>query len=458
MDNAFSLPGDDDHDDENNGPLPPPPDENGDNWRDDLGLPLNDARPPSVGAEMLQRAIESRLARERAFLLANRDQPEIIARRMGEIARSTKAMLAVQGPFRPKVMRFALELEPRYWAAYGHLDEGLKFCYYLISVAFNLKDSQLQSRVFALWGHFTLFLRRETVTHDLFTWALEKIEETDRADLKLLLRTELFNARVLKMKPAELAAEAETLLAEAEQLHFPYIKGRVYYTLARYYQYIGERIRAFEYAQQSLCYFYPDNTLELTTQVVGSMYANIAARGTSHQAYVGRLLSLWDQLVARNINPWYRAAALHFQAHEFFVRAFYHRARYYILHAWLTYCSVPDRVGCTQAQHMLGLLHTKLGNWKAAQYHLQVAWKRYAALGDTIRALHALHAWAYVEVERQNYACALYKLLKVRKDILKHVDDPEMRKHMLDLIDADIAEMRKHVQENHDGANPCAEE
>ena len=453
-------------------PLPPPPQESGDEWRDELGLPYIEPDALPYTKDTFTQIIEEVIHQERAFLQLHKDQPEVIAQRLDELTRIINALLAHHGPHLPQVIRLALELEPRYWVARSHKANGMHFFEHLFSRARDWGDPQLLSEVLAAWGLYMFLLQNRQVGRDTLRWALEEVEKDNRPDLRLLLCVKIFNAQVLDLPLEEVEEQAANLLAEASRLNFPYAKGRVYYSLSRRYQHIGHRARAFEYAQQSLCYFYPKNTRELATQALGNMYVSLTsapmAEEASQAAYAQYLLEKWEQFAMHNINPWYRAAALHIQAHQLAVQGLYHHARHAILRAWLTYRSIPDFLGCAQAQHTLGMLiypylassgqqdaqtpddaYAKLRNWERAEYHLRMAQKRYEALGETAHALRARHARAYLQLERAQDKWELLDALRALKAVYKaietHLDDPEVRGHMLRLVAEDIASAKRRL-------------
>ncbi len=434
----------------------------GDDGHSGKSHPFRDANEPPYHDETLLRAVELIIDRLRALLLLHRDEPQAIVDALEDMARAVNAAVAHNSKLRPKVVRLGLQLEPRYWVASGHLKEGFAFFGHLFSRARDIGDPQLWSEVLMQWGRYQfLVLSRET-GQMVFEWALEKLAETqqDSPDLRLLLQEEIFNARALALSSEAAETQAAALLQEATRLKMPYIKGRVYYSLARHYQRKGDRKRAFECAQQSLCYFYPDRTLEMATQALGSMYINVAAEqeeaDSPERPYAERLLVAWEQFVARNLVPWHRAAVLHAQARQLYLRGHYDRACQLVLRAWRAYCRLSDRVGKAQMRHMLGLICTKKAEWERAAHYLRTAQQRYEALGETEHALHAQHAAAYMLMERAEQEPArelarMYllraqeRLLATRNAIEERVRDPDVRTRMARLVDEDIAAVKRRL-------------
>ncbi|GEM_PF-4032063 len=445
---------------EHDNPLPPPTPPGGDDQRDEYGRPWLGPDESSFSDETFLRAIKTAMHRIRAFLLLHKDEPKAIAARLSRFERVIRAAAAHQSPLRRDVIRLGLALEPRYWLAAGRVEEGFSFFGHLFSYARDLGDAQLWGEVLTVWGQYQFLLRRRDAGRIAFEWALEKIAETDRADLRLLLQVEVFNAQVFQLSSEQAEAQAAELLAEAARLKFPNVRGRVYLSLSRRCQYVDDRAHAFEYAQQSLCYFYPDNTLELATQALGGMYMNLTTRSDTTDAlsntYTDYLFAKWEQFVERNINPWYRAAALHVQTHQLYQQGYYQRAGRVILRAWRAYCRIADELGKAQIRHMAGMVCLKLGAWEQASHYFVKAQAHYEALGETLQALHAQHAAAYVPVERaaqepnvqlakMYLRYAEIRLLATRQAIEERVATSEMKEYMLSLIDEDIAAVKRRL-------------
>ncbi len=477
MDADFPFPKSDDEDDneqkngleENAGVFSSPSSEANQQTHDELGLPLVGPTTPPYTQNTIARIVQAAIHNIRATFIGNHDTPEVIVQELDKISRVIKAAVALKSPFLPQIIRLALKLEPRYWMAAGQAKKGMYFFEHLWPHVRDFGDKQLWSEFFTAWGRYVAFLKNSVAGRHLFEWALDEIPETAQEDFRLLLRAELFNVQVTQLSCAEVKAQSDALLEDAERLNFPYIKGRVYYTLARRYRHTGDLARTFEYAQQSLCYFYPRGTLELATQAMGDMYVSlvggISEEDVSRQVYANCLFEAWEQLVARNINPWYRAAAWHIQAYQLSQQGFYQRAHHIARRAWRVYSRTSDKFGKAQIRHLLGMMYAKQGNWDCAVHHVRRAQLAYEAIGETEHALHAQHVLAYMPVERAKGELrekahlreAEKRLLAVREAIEARITDPATRERMLRLVEEDIAAVKRRLAcGRHNGAKPAS--
>jgi tetratricopeptide (TPR) repeat protein len=422
-------------DDELSKPIPP----------DKLGLPAN-YNPEFIPKKSdLQRAAIMALDRETAFVILHQDEPDKIVERLDKIADVARAASQIEGNHQAKAIKLGLELRLHYWMAGNKMDEWVNLIMPLLETALNIKDRELQSRIYHAWSLYLYIARdRPTAVDITLEAASDYAEESGRADLKLLARAERFNAGVLKMTLQEAQTEAQTVLVEAKQLKYDYVQGRAYLSLARACENRGLHTDTFAYAQQALVFFAPLNVTGLAGECVNFMLGSLIYRADYSAVYRSRLLDYLERLSQRSANPLLQAALSYYQGVQNYHLENYDRARDCMLHARRKYTAAHYRPSVKRCAHMLGLIQTKRGQWKMAERHLNTAFVYYADAGEKTNAVQAQYALAFIPFEQSDWMRAR-PLLQITLEMAQELPDEAARDRLMKLIQTDIEEVDRRI-------------
>ncbi|WP_119072808.1 hypothetical protein [Aggregatilinea lenta] len=372
----------------------------------DLGLPP-DYNPRFIPSpSRLQAASERTLEQWTSFIMTNKSSPKVIAEKLDVIVDGTWAALNVTGPHVPKAIKLGLELEMRYWVYDNRLEDWHKFMMEMMRAATEVNDAALKSEIYRAWSTYHFVTRQKGPARVAMEKAIEYAEESQHESQRLLARAESFNLGIREMPLKNAQVEAQALIAEAERIRFPYVKGRAYLTLALRYQMLSVPQQAFSAAQQALvCFTTPDIT-GMQAYAVTLMLGNIQFNNTHSRTYRQKLLGYLTTLAQHDINPQFRAAVAHLQASEAHYQGRYADARCHALEAWCNYRHLGDDLSCHDMQHMLGMIETKDRPARATR-HLDAARAYFEDKGETVRQIHVQHARAWVPYTHGDPATAL---------------------------------------------------
>jgi len=410
----------------------------------DIGLPPDyDLRYIPTGAD-LQRAAVQALHREISFVVVNRDTPQAIVDRLDMIAEIVVAASQVKGAHQAQAIRLGLALELEYWLAGDKLDDWPDLIVPLLKTSLEIGDHELQSRVYRAWSLYLFVSRNRAKAEQALMAALDYAGDAGREDLKLLIRTERFNLKVLEMSLNEAWAEANTLLAEARRLNYTYIQGRVYFSLARAYQIAALPKEVFQYAQQALVIFLQWDVIGLAGECIGAMLNSLYYRDAHLDSYASRLLAYLEVLSQSSASPFFQAVAYYNQGFSLYHHATYDQAREYVLRAWLKYRALRYQESLKRVGHMLGLIQIKRHRWSIAERHLRAALAYYEQAGQAIYAVHAQHALAFIPYEQGDLRRALEALEAVLVQA-RALPEEAAREWLVRLVMADIAVVRREL-------------
>ncbi|HVO72323.1 MAG TPA: hypothetical protein VMT24_19880 [Aggregatilineaceae bacterium] len=410
----------------------------------DIGLPADyDPRYIPTGDD-LQRAAIQALHRETSFVVLNRDTPQAIVNRLGEITEVVLAASQVPGEHRAKAVRLGLALELDYWLARGNLDDWPDLIVPLLKASLEIGDHELQSRIYRAWSIYLFVSRDRRKAAQALVAALDYASDARRDDLKLLIRAERLNLKVPEMSLDEARDEANALLAEARRLSYAYIQGRAYFSLARAYQFAALPKETFQYAQQALMVFVQWDVIGLAGECIGAMLNSLYYRDARLDVYASRLRAYLETLGQSSASPFFQAVACYNQGFSLYHRADYDQSRAYVLKAWVRYRALRYRESLERVKHMLGLVQIKRHRWGIAERHLRAALAYYEQAGQAVYAAHARHALAFIPYEQGDFARALGAL----EAVLVHARSlPERaaREWLVQLVASDIEDARQKL-------------
>lgn len=396
----------------------------------------------------LARAALMALHREVSFVLYNKDQPQVIAERLEKIDDVVCAALSVRGSSNAhlvKAIQLALLLDWRLWMLSRRFAAWQNVILLMISTMRELPDQQLQSRIFRAWGIFLFLSRRYDSARAALDGAIENLKGLERDDLKLLMHTERFNLDAEREPLASLQSRALDLLAEAERLHFRYIKGRVLFALALAYLRGGEFAAAFMYAQQAAVYFVAESDHGLAAQSLGLMVSarTIDSRGGNDHPL--RILAYAERVMGTDKNPWYWARIYHEYGVHYHHRGQYDQAVTYALRAKEAYAVVDDTLGVAKMQHQLGLIRSRQEAWLLAENHFEEASALYQALHHYYWMIGVDHACGWNRYLQGLLHEALASLNKTLELALKHALDDGLWRRLIDLLREDITTVQNAI-------------
>jgi tetratricopeptide (TPR) repeat protein len=412
---------------------------------DDNGLPPEwDPNLIPDGDDLARAALEA-LHREVSFVLLHRDQPQMITDRLGRMDEMVRAALAVRGNYNahlPEAIRFALALDWPYWMASQRFQAWQNTILMMLSTVRELKDQQLQSRIFRAWGVFLLLSNKYDGARVALDGAIKDLEGLDRNDLRLLMRAERFNIAVEHETLDTLHAQAAELLVEANRLNFRYIKGRVYLSLARAYWRAHEFPPMFMYAQQAVVYFMAESDRGLAMQSLSMMaLAHRMLRGNSSDITL-RLMAYTERMMGDDRNPWYWSRIYHEYSVQYFYRARYDQSVTYALRAQENYAAVNDELGVARMQHQMGLIRTKQKAWQLAENHFARAAELYRELDSHYEMVSVDHALGWNWYEQGMLPEALTSLEQTLEFALVHSPDDGLWRRLIDILREDIATVK----------------
>jgi hypothetical protein len=412
----------------------------------DLGLPP-DYDPNAIPKlSDLQRASIEALDRETAFLVLHQDEPGKIIERLDKIANVSRAASQIKGPHRAKAIKLGLELKLNYWQAANKLDKWVDLIFPLLEASLDIQDRTLESRVYRAWSVYLYTTRDQpAAARQALEAATDYAHESKRADLKLLARAECLNAGVLQMSLEQAQAEAEAILAEARQLKYDYVRGKVYLSLARAYDSRILSKESFAYAQQATIFFVRLNILTLAGESALFMLGSLsytAEGGSEH--YRARLAAYLESVARRSASPILQGGVSYFQGLEHYRQGNYDNARACILVAQRQYAGARYRSGAWRCIHMVGLVQSKRGQWAMAARHLNAARTYYLSVGEDALAVEAQYALAFISYEQGDWARTRL-LLEEMLQSAQQLSDEAARQQFVKNITADIESVDTHL-------------
>ncbi len=421
---------------DNDGPIPP----------EELGLPP-DYEPKFIPklSELKRAAVEA-LDRETAFFVLNREDQEQIVERLDKIAAVVLAACKVEGEHQAKAIKLGLELGQQYWLAANRFNAWVDLIMPLLKTALEIKDRELQSRLYHAWSVYLHIARdRPSAVDSALEAASDYADDSGRADLKLLARVERLNANVLKMNLSDIQSEAAVILTEAKQTQYDYVQARAYLLLGRAYSSKGLHREAFSYAQQALPLFTAIHVLALAGECVIIMLGNLNYRPGYSPVYHASLMDYLDTLSRQTAhNPILAAAQAYYQGVEYYHLENYDRAREFILRARQRYALALYRPSLTRCAHMLGLIQTKRRRWTTAVWHLETARTTYVNAGEKMNAAQAEYALASIPFEQQDWVTAR-SALAAALSTAQELPESAARNRLISLIEADITETERYT-------------
>ena len=381
-----------------------------------------------------------------AFMMLHRDEPEIVVREMERIIPALKAAIEVDGPHQPKAITVGLELNLDYWWRKNRLHEWIDVLIPLLSHALNLGRADFLTTIYRAWALCLHLMGKTDAATRALAAAADYAQDSERADLALLVRTEIFNLQVWEMSLNDAQAEARALLDEARRLDFPYVQGRAYLSMARVYQRHGtDPEQIFINAQQAFLFLNRANVPSLAAEAVNAMIGALQLTRQHPAGYVARLFETLESLIRRTASPWPQGALYHVQSVAHYHRGQLDEARRTALLSYQLFRDLGYSHGRTRATHQLGLIQTKRHRWNLAELHLKGVLRIYQALHEDTMAVNARHALAFIAVEQGDDARALV-LLQETLDAAKDLAPGTERDRLIELIQSDIDEVRKRLE------------
>ena len=337
-----------------------------------------------------------------------------------------------------------MELRQRYWLAADKLDAWVNLIMPLLKTALEIKDRELQSRLYLTWSAYLNVASSPAIANALEA-ASDYADDSGRADLKLLVRVERLNANVLKMKLSDVQAEAAVIQAEAKQTRYDYVQARAYLLLGRAFSSKALYRESFSYAQQALVLFASIHVMALAGEGVILMLGSLNHRSGYSLVYRTVLMDYLETLSHLTANnPILAAALAYFQGVEYYHLEQYDRAREFILRARQRYAIAHYRPSLRRCAHMLGLIQTKRRRWKAAAWHLSTAYAYYMNAGERTYAAQTEYALASIPFEQHDWRTARSSLT-VARATAQRLPEGTARDRLIWLIETDIAEAERHL-------------
>jgi hypothetical protein len=412
---------------------------------EELGLPP-DYEPRYIPklSELKRAAVEA-LDRETAFfMLYHEEEPDRIVERLDRIAAVVLAACNVEGEHRIKAIKLGLELRQRYWLAADKLDAWVNLIMPLLKTALEIRDRELQSRLYLTWSVYLNLASSPAIANALES-ASDYADDSGRADLKLLVCVEQLNANVLKMNLSDVQAEAAAILTEAKQTKYDYVQARAYLLLGRAYSSKALFKETFSYAQQALVLFTSIHVMPQAGESVILMLGSLNYRSGYSMVYRTTLMGYLETLSYLTANnPILAAALAYFQGVEYYHLELYDRAREFILRARQRYLIAHYRPSLRRCAHMLGLIQTKRRRWKMAEWHLNTAYAYYMDAGEKTYAAQTEYALASIPFEQHDWRTARSSLT-VALATAQELPMGTARDRLIWLIETDIAEAERHL-------------
>jgi hypothetical protein len=355
-----------------------------------------------------------------------------------------RAACNVEGEHQAKAIKLGLELRHQYWMAANKLDAWVNLIMPLLKTALEIKDRELQSRLYLTWSAY-LSIASSPAIQNALEAASDYADDSGRADLGLLVRVERLNANVLKMNLSDIQAEAAAVLAEAKQTRYDYVQARAYLLLARAFSSKALFVEAFPYAQQALVLFTSIHVMALAGESVILMLGSLNYRSGYSSTYRALLMDYLETLSRYTANnPILAAALAYFQGVQYYHLEDYDRAREFILRARQCYITAHYRPSVWRCAHMLGLIQTKRRRWVIAAWHLSTAHTYYKNAGEKTNAVQTEYALASIPFEQQDWPAARSALVAARESAL-NLPDGAVRDRLIALIEEDITVAERHL-------------
>jgi hypothetical protein len=410
-----------------------------------LGLP-DDYDPRYIPSpEDLRQAATDALDREFSFLILNHEKPETIVERLEDIVDIALAACEVTGDHQVRAIRLGLALELQYWLAGGKLAIWEKRITTMLLIALRLKNYELLSRIYEAWGMYSAIVGENSRADTALLNALECADDSNREDIRLLMRAEYFKLKAPTMEVDPALVEARIILAEARRLKYYYVQGRIHLSLARAYQLHSYFEQAFTYAQQALIFAAQEEDIALETQATSIMLGTLMRLNNHSRSYCARLLLHLDALAQRSVNPWFQFLVQHQNAVDYYHRADYDQARKSALRAWAIARQVKVGLEGIRSEHMLGLIQSKRRCWQLAQSHLNASYRWYQGKGQIAASFDVKHAQAYILYEQGDLAGALVELKKLLAEVQDWRRGGQARDHLIQNIQDDIESITREL-------------
>ena len=395
-------------------------------------------------ASDLQRAAINALHRETAFVIYHRDQPARIVERLEELAEIARGAASIKGDHQAKAIRLGLALKVEYWWGCNKLNKWKDLVAPMLVKALELRNDELESEIYRAWATYLYITIRDDIeaARNAIAAAEDCAQDSGRADLQLLMRSERFNIDVWSMSLDQARAQAAEILVEARRMGFHYVQGRVYDSLMRAAQKADQVVDVFNYAQQALVVFAHEEEYGLMAPCINAMFYSVHRSRQGTGGYGEQLLAFLDALARRSVNPYIQAGFYYAHALRRFQREEYDSAREHTLKAWLKYRMIGFQPSLVRVRHMLGLIQTKRRHWRAAERHLTACRDYYERTDDSVYEVHARHALAFIAYEKGDFPQALDLL----GEALRHaqrLEEQGSRNSLTDLIKRDIEDARQ---------------
>jgi tetratricopeptide (TPR) repeat protein len=417
------------------------------NMPPDLGLPGNWNNNNIPSGKYLQDIARRQLHEINTFLTLHKNDYQFVAANLDKITEILKAALEVKGPHQEKVIRRALELEHYYWVTPGKINAWVDLLGPMLSHALNISDPELTSLLFRSWGTYIYLIQsgsKPDASQQAFTAAMEYAAESDREDIRLLAQVERLNLNAHDLAELEgVKAQAEIILEKARNLHFPYVQGRVYYSIAIAYIRAGNLASAFEYAQYAAAIFMRIHNDPLAGQSLLNMIAALPQE--QYVPYKNQLFEHLYRVLKRSNNVLLETLAYQSLSCQLLKQNKYDEARKVVLESWCLDRASHYRGNYGSTRHMLGMIQAERHRWVIARHHINTAYTHYKNTNERLQAANAHHAMAYIPLVKKDYPRAQMELNEALEEAYT-LPPSRGRERLIGLIKADIIKAERGIQ------------
>jgi len=325
---------------------------------------------------------------------------------------------------------------PYFALSLSHTEQWSSLLRDALLMAQDIKDNDLQVKVFRWMGEVYLKVGKHQSAHDIFSTALERAEDGHIDDMKVAVYIGLFKLQWFNIKENVTQALVKQALDTAAKLENRALQADLFDALASAYARLSDTDVALGYGQTAFAYW---NSVKSHTGTGRTAYTLAAI-----YMFIGQLkddkrflnhaisfLEIAHDELAHTDDMWqypllaYEQAVIYFQLEDFEAAS-----------SWFQQSlSEAERMNSPQyvviAQHGLGLAQSKLKLFSSARHYLHLAFDHWDDLKNSYEKASVLAGLAELELRAENKARA-QSYIDEGLLSLEDVQDEKMRQFMKD--------------------------
>ncbi len=334
---------------------------------------------------------------------------------------------------------------PYFALSLSHTEQWSSLLRDALLMAQDIKDNDLQVKVFRWMGEVSLKVGKHQIAHEVFSTALERAEAGQIDDMKVAVYIGLFKLQWFNLKQNLTQTLVKQALDIAAQIENHALQAELFDALASAYARLSYTEIALGYGQTAFAYWTlvkSHSGMGRAAYTLSAIYMHIGQL-KDDKRFLNQAISYLEiahDELAHTDDMWqypllaYEQAAIYFQLEEFEEAA-----------SWFQQSlSEAERMNSPHyvviAQHGLGLAQSKLSQFPTARRYLQLALNYWDDLKNSYEKANVLAGLADLELRAQNKAQAK-SYVDEGLQCLEEIQDQKMRQFMKDQFQDIISEL-----------------